>query len=53
MVKGLIRANLSTVHRLVDNLTEEQMSGVIVKAKEIIATIECEDENADEKSEHN
>lgn len=53
MVQGLIRANISSVYRLVDNLTEEQMQNVVTKAKEIVALVECEDENAGTELEHN
>lgn len=43
MIKSLILSNRSSVYRLVDNLTEEQMAGVVAKAKEIVKLVECEE----------
>jgi len=44
MMKSLVMSYRSTVYQLVDNLTEEQMNGVVTKAKEIVKLVECEEE---------
>lgn len=44
MIKSLIMSYRSSVFQLVDNLTEEQMTSVVEKAKQIVALVECEEE---------
>ena len=43
MIRSLITSYRSTVYRLVDDLTEEQMNAIVERAKDIVKLVECEE----------
>ena len=53
MLMSIWIVNRSTVFRLLDNLTAEQMDAIVLKAREIVDMIDCADEGAEYGTEHN
>ena len=52
MLMSLWIVNRSTVFRLLDNLSSEQMNNIVSKAREIVDMIDCADEVAEYGTEH-
>ena len=52
MLMSIWIVNRSTVYRLLDNLSAEQMNNIVSKAREIVDMIDCADEVAEYGTEH-
>ena len=53
MLMSMWIVNRSTVFRLLDNLTSEQMDAIVSRAREIVNMIDCADEVAEYGTEYN